>query len=167
MDGRDSDPAKRGHNGPPREVIEKSFVTMDELRKSYRNKDAFSISGTTIFVKLPFDPDMIAVMKRVFACEPPDVAPLAGALQLLRIGLLAGEDLGQLVGGQIAGDFDIHANVKQHSGLLIRRGATCARGRRGRRTPPGLHRARARGPGHWARSARNRCNRAVRAEFLR
>lgn len=63
MDGRDSAPAKRGHNGPPRQVIEKSFVTMDELRKAYRNKESFSISGTTIFVKLPFDPDMIAVMK--------------------------------------------------------------------------------------------------------
>src|SRR5690606_1069075 len=56
----------------------------------------------------------------VLAGHAPDVAPLAAALQLLRVRLLARLDVGGDVFGQVGRDLDVHPDLEKHgSGLLV------------------------------------------------
>src|SRR3546814_6796178 len=50
----------------------------------------------------------------VLADHAPDVAPLAAALQLLRVRLLARLDVIGDVGRQVGGDLDVHSYLEKH-----------------------------------------------------
>lgn len=54
-------------NAPPRRLVERSYVTQEELRSAYRGKKAFSLRDTTILVKTPYSERVRAIMHNLNA----------------------------------------------------------------------------------------------------